>query len=170
MHRFKFEDYQVELIKDSLKANFEGASFTYYIMLCNALGEDANNFEVNEKIHFDSESFLNMKKAAISKHERLRDIYLAKVTLFEAEHKFSENITSEEQAYLMENKGKCSIEETIITDIQMQFEYLAEMKKLIEYFEKKTAPEPPKPHKEPHPLADYNGYNGRLTSPVDTII
>lgn len=166
MPRIKFEDRQVKLIKDSLKANFEGECIVYYSILGNALG-NSEIFDIPGITSFDCEICLAQKKEALAKHERLRDIYQARVALFEAEHKFSTTVTDEEQAYLTENKGKCAIENAIIQEINDKFELLTEIKKLIDYLNEKTAPKPPK---EPHPLADYDSFGGRLTSPVDTII
>ena len=165
MPRFKFEDQQVELIKDSLKANFERECIVSYSILCNAL-DSSEIFDIPEITAFDCNICLDQKKAAIAKHERLRDIYQAKVALFEAEHKFSKALTVQEQAYITENKGKCAIEETIINNINDKFALLVELKKLIAYLDEKTAPKPPK---EPHPLADYEGWGGRLSDPTKTL-
>ena len=165
MPRFKFEDQQVKLIKDSLKANFESECIVYYSILGNAL-DSSEVFDIPQITAFDCSICLDQKKEALAKHERLRDIYQARISLFEAEHKFSKSITAEEQAYLTENKGKCAIEEAIINNINDKFARLVELKKLIAYLDEKTAPKPPK---EPHPLADYDGWGGRLSDPTKTL-
>lgn len=166
MPRIKFEDRQLKLIKDSLKANFIGECGVYYSILGNALG-DSIIFDIPEITSFDCDICLEKKNEAIAKHERLRDVYQARVSLFEAEHKFDNVISEEDKKYLIENKGRRAIEESIINDINDKFALLVELKKLIAYLDVKTAPKPPK---EPHPLSDYDGFDGRLISPVDTII
>lgn len=166
MPRIKFEDRQIKLIKDSLKAYLEGECIVYYTILGNALG-DGVIFDIPEITSFDSDICLEKKKEALAKHERLRDIYKAKVDLFEAEHKFDTSISDEDKAYLTNNKGNCVIEEIIIEEINDKFDLLVELKKLIEYLDDKTAPKPPK---EPHPLADYDGCGGRITNPTGTLL
>lgn len=169
MPRFKFEDQQVKLIKDSLKANFEGECIVYYSALGNALG-DSEIFDIPGITSFDCSICLDKKKEAIAKHERLRDVYQAKIALFEAEHKFDTDISEKDKAYLTENKGNRAIEESIINDINDKFARLVELKKLIAYLDEKTAPKPPKEPKEPHPLADYDGWGGRITNPTGTLL
>ena len=169
MPRFKFEDQQVELIKDSLRANFEAECMVYYSTLGNAL--DSNEiFDIPEITSFDCSVCLEKKKEAIAKHERLRDIYQAKVTLFEAEHKFDEAISDEDKKFLYENMGKRTIEETIISDINDKFARLVELKKLIAYIDGKTAPKPTKQNKEPDEHYEPSDCEQRFTTPVDTMI
>ena len=169
MPRFKFEDLQVELIKDSLKVNFEAKCMVYYSTLGNAL--DSNEiFDIPRVTAFDCDVCLEQKKAAIAKHERLRDIYQAKVALFEAEHKFDEAISDEDKAFLYENKGKRAIEEAIINDINDKFACLGELKKLIAYIDGKTAPKPTKQNKEPDEHYEPSDCEQSFTTPVDTMI
>ena len=169
MPRFKFEDQQIELIKDSLRANFEAECMVYYSTLGNAL--DSNEiFDIPEMTSFDCSVCLEHKKEALAKHERLRDIYQAKVALFEAEHKFDEVISYEDKAFLSENKGKRAIEEAIINGINDKFARLVELKKLIACIDEKTAPKPTKQDKEPDEHYEPSDCEQRFTTPVDTMI
>ena len=169
MPRIKFEDRQLKLINDSLKANFIGECGVYYSILGNALG-DSVIFDIPEITSFDCDICLEKKNEAIAKHERLRDVYQARIALFEAEHKFDNVISEEDKKYLIENKGRRTVEESIIEEINNKFELLIELKKLIAYLDEKTAPKPPKEPKEPHPLADYDGWGGRITNPTGTLL
>ena len=162
MPKIKLEHQQLTLIKDSLNLRYSIERMAYYKILCDALGI-SEGFDISNDYFVDSGIFLVKKNEAIAAHERLRDIYQARVNLFEAEHRGESSFSEEDQTYLNENNGKRAIEEGIIYSINEKFELLAELKNLSESLEKKTA------KKEPHPLADYDG-GGRLTSPTDTLI
>ena len=169
MPRIKFEDRQLKLISDSLKANFIGECGVYYSILGNALG-DSVIFDIPGITSFDCSICLDKKKEAIAKHERLRDIYQAKIDLFEAEHKFDTDISEKDKAYLTENKGNRAIEESIINDINDKFARLVELKKLIAYLDAKTSPKPTKQDKEPDEHYEPSDCEQRFTTPVDTMI
>ena len=169
MPRIKFEDRQLELIKDSLKANFVGECGVYYSILGNALG-DSIIFDIPEITSFDCDICLEKKNEAIAKHERLRDVYQARISLFEAEHKFDNVISEEDKKYLIENKGGRAVEESIINDINDKFARLVELKKLIAYLDAKTAPKPTKQDKEPDEHYEPSDCEQRFTTPVDTMI
>lgn len=169
MPRIKFEDRQLELIKDSLKANFIGECGVYYSILGNALG-DSIIFDIPEITSFDCDICLEKKNEAIAKHERLRDVYQARISLFEAEHKFDNVISEEDKKYLIENKGGRAVEESIINDINDKFARLVELKKLIAYLDAKTAPKPTKQDKEPDEHYEPSDCEQRFTTPVDTMI
>ena len=169
MPRIKFEDRQLELIKDSLKANFIGECGVYYSILGNALG-DSIIFDIPEITSFDCDICLEKKNEAIAKHERLRDVYQARISLFEAEHKFDNVISEEDKKYLIENKGGRAVEESIINDINDKFARLVELKKLIAYLDAKTAPKPTTQDKEPDEHYEPSDCEQRFTTPVDTMI
>ena len=169
MPRIKFEDRQLKLISDSLKANFIGECGVYYSILGNALG-DSVIFDIPEITSFDCDICLEKKNEAIAKHERLRDVYQARIALFEAEHKFDTDISEKDKAYLTENKGNRAIEESIINDINDKFARLVELKKLIAYLDAKTSPKPTKQDKEPDEHYEPSDCEQRFTTPVDTMI
>ena len=169
MPRIKFEDRQLKLIKDSLKANFVGECGVYYSILGNALG-DRIIFDIPEITSFDCDICLEKKNEAIAKHERLRDVFQARISLFEAEHKFDNVISEEDKKFLIENKGGRAVEEAIINDINDKFARLVELKKLIAYLDAKTSPKPTKQDKEPDEHYEPSDCEKRFTTPVDTMI
>lgn len=166
MPRIKFEDSQLILIKDSLKVRYNTERSEYHQILCEAIGY-YENFDISNEASVDSGIFVQKKTEALAKHEKERDIYQARINLFEAEHKDAISLTEEETKHIASLRGKRAIEEAILHSITTKFDLLMELQKLITSLEAKTVAKPPK---EPHPLSDFSSPNDRLLGPTDTLI
>lgn len=173
MPGYHLTDPQVELIRDSLKHRYSFERMAYYKLLCSALKLPPEGFDISNDYFVDSGTFIIKKVEALNEHERLKDIWLAKSRLWEAEHRGMGLISKEDTAYLAEIEAGFQREENIINAITQKFDLLIALQEQINLFSGKTAThhwETTIEEKEPHPLADFSSPNDRLLGPTDTLI
>ena len=87
MPGYHLTEAQVELIQDSLKQRYSFERMAYYKLLCSALNLPPEGFDISNDYFVDSGIFIIKKVEALNEHERLKDIWLAKSRLWEAEHR-----------------------------------------------------------------------------------
>ncbi len=129
MLKLKLERSQLDILLQSTKMLYSEERLKYHIALCSALDEP---FELPEEDFFvDSGTFVAKKNAAISKHERLRDIYRAKLELFDLEHPDISKLSDREVKYRQENEHGSIAESAIIENILSSFSQLKEIHQVI---------------------------------------
>ena len=126
MPKLKLEGWKFEIIAKLLKEHHKNELLKYKKILSDALGED---FDISKENDASCGIFESKRREAITKHEQQRDIFKAKISLFEAEHRGT-TLTNAEQIEFAQLSRQMQAEQDIIDSIWDQFNYLGTIKNM----------------------------------------
>lgn len=134
MPKIKLRGSQFLLISSALMDRYEKERLVYHKMLCDALGED---FELPQEKDIHQGVFLEKKQEAIGKHSQLAKIGVAKLNLFEAEHR-GEALTSSEAEEFEYLQQAIRNQKNIIYELEGQAALLNNLKRMAVSFESRA--------------------------------
>ncbi len=133
MPSLKLEGWKFGIIAEALRERHQKELLAYYKILSNALGEE---FDISKEKDASCGIFEIKRREALAKHEQQRDIYKARISLFEAEHR-GITLTDSEQTQFAQLTSQLQVEEDLIDSIWDQFNLAGTIKNMALAAERK---------------------------------
>ncbi len=133
MPKLKLEGWKFGIIAELLRERHQKELLTYKKILNDALGED---FDISNENDASCGVFETKRREAIAKHEQQRDIFKAKISLFEAEHRGA-TLTNAEQTEFAQLTRQMQAAQDIIDSIWDQFNLAGTIKNMALAAERK---------------------------------